>query len=463
MLNKELRETILCLHQKGKSSRMIAQLLKVSRNTIRTVLKEGIDKPFLSKKSEQTDLVPVLKEIFTRCQGNAIRIQEILKEEYAVEIAYSTLNRLIKENALRQPIKRVGEYCFEPGEEMQHDTSPHKLKLGNKEVKAQCASLVFAYSRKLFMKYYPCFTRFENKCFLKEALEFMQGSCSRCVIDNTSVVLAGGSGPNAVFAPEMLTFSQMFGFEFKAHRIGHSDRKARVERPFHYIEHNFLAGRTFEDWEDLNRQAREWCIQVNQKEKRILGMSPEAAFIKEKPYLIALPEVMPPIYEHYQRIVDSKGFVNLDTNRYSVPEALIGRTVDAYKYPEEVKVYQNHQLICVHPRLGGKRGHVSLIKSHHTRHHVMQTNQVLQKTEGALLGQDRILDLYIKELKKRVRGCGLRQLNRLLDFKRTYPLKAFLDAIEKANHYGLYDLNRLEGLIIKSVAGDYFNLKKEDD
>jgi len=47
----------------------------------------------------------------------------------------------------------VGEYYFEPGEEMQHDTSPHQLKLGNKEVKVQCASLVLAYSRKLFMKY----------------------------------------------------------------------------------------------------------------------------------------------------------------------------------------------------------------------------------------------------------------------------------------------------------------------
>jgi transposase len=458
MLNKELRETIICLSQKGKSSRSIAELLQISRNTVRMVLKTGVTTPSASSVNKESELIPVLREVFSRCQGNAVRVQEILREEYDIEIAYSTLTRLIQKHFLRQPIKRVGEYDFEPGEEMQHDTSPHTVKLGDKEMKIQCASLVLAYSRKLYMQYYPCFTRFEVKCFLKEALEFMQGSCGRCIIDNTSVILAGGSGENAIIAPEMVIFSQMFNFRFVAHRIGHADRKARVERPFFYIERNFLVGRTFEDWEDLNTQARQWCLQVNDKEKRILGMSPEAAFVKEKPYLIALPEVMPPIYEHYQRIVDSKGFVNVETNRYSVPEEFISRRVDVYKYLEEVKIFQNHKSICTHLRARGKRGYVSLIKGHHTRHHVVQTHQVLQKTEGALLGQHEVLDAYLKNLKKRVRGSGLRQLTRLLNFKRTYPEKAFLEAIQKAYHYGLYDLNRLEGLIIKLVSGEYFNL-----
>jgi hypothetical protein len=42
-----------------------------------------------------------------------------------------------------------------------------------------------------------------------------------------------------------------------------------------------------------------------------------------------------------------------------------------------------------------------------------------------------------------------------------YPAEAFLSALRSAEHYGLYDLNRLESLIIKSVAGDYFNLEEE--
>ncbi|OFW69985.1 MAG: hypothetical protein A2X70_00035 [Alphaproteobacteria bacterium GWC2_42_16] len=72
-----------------------------------------------------------------------------------------------------------------------------------------------------------------------------------------------------------------------------------------------------------------------------------------------------------------------------------------------------------------------------------------------------LLDQYVSGLKKHVRGSGHRQLNRLLNLKRMYPKEAFLCAVKKAAHYGLYDLNRLESLIIKSVAGDYFNLEEE--
>jgi hypothetical protein len=71
--------------------------------------------------------------------------------------------------------RRSGSYEFGPGEEMQHDTSPHTLRMGDKKVKAQCASLVLGYSKKLFIQYYPHFTRFEAKVFLTAALKYMGG------------------------------------------------------------------------------------------------------------------------------------------------------------------------------------------------------------------------------------------------------------------------------------------------
>ena len=115
---------------------------------------------------------------------------------------------------------------------MQHDTSPHTVIIGGKSIKAQCASLVLAFSRQLFMQYYPGYTRFEAKLFLQKALSFMQGSCQRCVIDNTRVILAAGAGSHAVMAMEMQFFSRFFGFEFVAHAVNHPGRKERVERPF---------------------------------------------------------------------------------------------------------------------------------------------------------------------------------------------------------------------------------------
>jgi hypothetical protein len=40
--------------------------------------------------------------------------------------------------------------------------------------------------------------------------------------------------------PEMVAFGERFGFEFAAHEIGDANRSARVERPFRFIEGNFL-------------------------------------------------------------------------------------------------------------------------------------------------------------------------------------------------------------------------------
>jgi hypothetical protein len=260
-----------------------------------------------------------LEEAFKRAGGNGVRVQELLANENGLNVPYSTLTRWIREAQLRDPPKRSGEYHQAPGEEMQHDTSPHRVVLSGKPVTAQCAGLTLAYSRRLFIQYYPRFTRFEAKQFLLEAVRFNDGSCPLCIIDNTSVLVVAGSGPEAVMAPEMVAFARALSFGFRAHRIEHADRKGRIERPFAWIERNFLAGRSFADFDDLNRQALSWCREVaNQKVKRVLGMSPEAAYVLEKPHLVPLPPVLPPVYEVLERVVDLYGYVSVDTNRYYV-------------------------------------------------------------------------------------------------------------------------------------------------
>jgi len=52
-------------------------------------------------------------------------------------------------------------------------------------------------------------------------------------------------------------------------------------------------------------------------------------------------------------------------------------------------------------------------------------------------------------------------MRRLLDLQRTYPADAFKNAIEQAFHYGLYDLNLLEQMILKRVAGDFINIEQD--
>jgi len=463
VIAEELRQAIRVLKDQGRPLREISRMLKVSRNTVRRVLREPEQPQAPREDPREQAIVELLPELYRDCKGNAVRIGEILKDKHRIEITYSTLTRLIREHTdLRTPKKRSGTYTFGPGEEMQHDTSPHYLLLGGKKVKAQCASLILAYCRMLFIAYYPRFTCFEAKAFLTAALQFFDGAARRCVIDNTSVILAGGSGANALIAPEMEAFGELFGFEFMAHAINHSDRKGRIERPFSYVENNFLAGRTFADWADLNAQARDWCEGVaNSKPKRILGMSPQAAYPMEKAHLLPLPAYIPPVTEIHYRVVDGYGFVHLDTNRYSVPERWVGKKVAVHKCPEQVLVYADRKLIAEHPRLIGQRQGEQRAKGHHTRLERCRAAGPSPQ-EQALMGRDPHLDAYVVALKKRAPGRGVGKLRRLLELKRTYPAEPFLAAIEQALHYGLFDLRRLERLILERVAGDFFDLDGGD-
>ena len=70
---------------------------------------------------------------------------------------------------------------------------------------------------------------------------------------------------------------------------------------------------------------------------------------------------------------------------------------------------------------------------------------------------------YIKKLKKRGRGRATVPLRRLLKMMRDYPRASFLQAIRDADHYGLYDLERVDRMAIRNVARDFFPVTETDD
>jgi transposase len=453
----EIRASVLTLQQQGTGLREISRVLHLSRNTVRGILRKPsrVASSPVCAANEATQ--QQLTEVYARAKGNAVRMAQILADEHDLHPPYSTLTRWVRQAELRASPKRSGEYHFEPGQEMQHDTSPHKMEVAGKSVTAQCAGLTLAYSRRLFIWYYPRFTRFEAKDFLLRAALFMDGTCPRCVIDNTSVMLAGGAGPDAVFAPEMAAFARALGFKFMAHRVNDPDRKARIERPFAWIENNFLPGRSFSSFDDLNAQALTWCVEVaNAKPKRSLGMAPEAAYVMEKPYLTRLSNVMPAVYEVFERVVDLYGFVSVDTNRYSTPERLVGKTMTVYKHYASIEIHYKRTLVASHPRLVGVRDARNTLPGHHTIPKRTPREPSLQAQ--LLCGQTPVLDAYVKALIQHLNGRGTRALNRLLQIQRTYPAQPFLAALEQALKYGLFDLTRLDTLVLRHVAGDFFAL-----
>ncbi len=461
MLSLNQRTAILELHRKGMGSRQIARALEVSRAAVKKVIRSesSVPPPIVRPEKAEPYRREIL-ELFASCKGNLVRVHE----ELGADISYPALTSFCRKHGIGyKPALPAGQYHFEPGEESQTDTSPHKAKMAGRLRPVQTASDVLCYSHMLFFQFYPTFQRFDCKVFLTESAKYFGGNCKRKMIDNTHVVVLRGTGADMVPVPEMAAFAERYGFEFHAHEIGDANRSARVERPFDFIENNFLAGREFADWNDLNQRAREWCDKVNGTYKKHLRAVPRELFAVERPCMKPLPLWVPEVYCLHHRIVDVEGYVALHTNRYSVPWMWIGRQVEVRETKDRIEIQCGIRQSVSHERVIDPMGKRITLPEHRPARGqgIKRTDP---KPEEKTLAQavPEISD-YVAALKKRGRKTITLALRQLLRMAREYPREAFLSAVADAAHYGLYDLDRLERMILRRVASEYFQLGVKDE
>jgi hypothetical protein len=293
--------------------------------------------------------------------------------------------------------------------------------------------------------------------FNTEALQYFDGACGRCMIDNTHVVVLSGTGKDMVPAPEMAAFADRLGFEWRAHEKGDANRSAHVERQFDHIEGNFLAGREFADWGDLNQQARAWCDKVNATHKRHLHASPRELFATERLHLRPLPAWVPEVYLLHQRIVDSEGYVRVNRTRYSAPWLFIGRQLEVRETKDRIDLYQGPRLVATHKRFPEPTDQRITLPEHRPpRGQGAHARRALEPEKATLVKLHPEMARYVQLLEHRHRT--VRDLRRLLRLTQEYPREPLLAAVRVAAHYGLDDLERLERIILRHVAQEFFLL-----
>jgi hypothetical protein len=393
-------------------------------------------------------------------KSNLVRVHEELVSRGA-DVSYPALTAFCRRHGIGQePKVAAGHYHFQPAEELQHDTSPHETEIAGKKRHIQTASAVLCYSRMVFFQCYPTFQRFDCKVFLTEALRYFGGSTARVMIDNTHVVVLRGTGAGMVPVPEMEAFGERFGFCFAAHERGDANRSARVERPFHFIDNNFLAGRTFSSWEDLNQQARQWCDRVNSTYKKHIRAVPRELFAVERLHLKPLPAWIPEVYRLHERIVDVEGYVALHSSRYSVPVAWIGRRVEVREAKDKIAIQLDPRHIVTHRRVPeGEYQRITLAEHRPPRGQGIKRTDPHPEEQAILQTAPELAD-YLTALKKRGHRYLTIALRQLLRIVREYPRQPVVSAVSEAARYGLYDLDRLERMVLRRIARDYFLLNE---
>jgi len=462
MLDKDIRTAILALSRQGHGARRIAKDLGVSRNSVRQVIKSGRVVPNAAERGSRLDAhLEDIRRFHDECKGNLVRVKEkleaALEEELKrkVEVSYSSLTWFCRRQGIgvAEPVP-AARIVTGPGVEMQHDTSPHRMVMGGKKALRECASLVLGYSRMLFVQFYPRFQRFHMKVFLTEAFQYFGGCCRRCVIDNTSIAIACGTGRGAQVAPEVESFEKRFSFEFLAHELGHKERSGKVERPFGYVEGNFLAGRTFKDDADLNRQALEWLEKANRRRLRDLGASPLELFAAEKAHLVPLPLYVPEVYRTHQRMVDAYGRVSVERAKYPAPAAYIGKTLLVRESKDRIRLFDGHkELACHAKKVEGSPSQEAAPPTAPRR----QRSAHLPE-EGRLQAAGDVLRKYLEALKGERGARYVWNVKRLYRLLCQYGAPALERAVARAHEHRLFDAGRIEEIALQDIAQREYRL-----
>ena len=468
MLDQDTRAAILKLRENGRGYSPIARLLGVSKNTVKKVVASGqAEAPDLMRARILDAYLDEIRLLHAECKGNEVRVHEELVERFGLQVGYSTVTDFCRVHEIgHEPPVPVGRYEFAPGVEMQHDTSPHKVRVGGRMVTLQCASLILKYSRKQYAQCYQSWSRLEARHFHTEAIRWLGGSAARNMIDNSSVIIAHGNGKDAVAAPACQALADRHGFYFEAHELGDVNRSANVERDFDTIEKNFYPGRTFADLEDLNRQLVTWCEKRFVRHRRSLQASPRDLFATELAHLQPVPEWTPEIYELHRRRVDVEGYVRLDTNRYSVDARYINQHVELREHVDKIRIFSGHTLVNVHPVKHLPRAHKRVtLPEHRGRARRLRKERPQPPEEKVLRAQGAPFDELIDQLQKRHGGRSTRAVRQLHRLWRDYPQGSVAASISEALRYGLTDPRRIEAMVLRRIAGDIFTLPtdREDD
>ncbi len=451
MIGPDKRKAVYLLHQEGMGVREIARRLNVSVNTVMTIIDQKGLMPESSRKDKMEIDSELLSGLYNECRGRVQRVHEKLTEEQGIDIAYSTLTKIIREEGFgKDPKTRCERVPDTPGSEMQHDTSPYRVQIAHKYVLVQGSLLYLRYSKKRYLKFYRSFNRFVMKCFFHEALICWGYAAPVCIIDNTNLARLYGIGKNAVIVPEMEQFAKQYGFRFVCHEKGHANRKAGNERGFWTVETNFFPGRVFDSLEDMNQQALEWAtVRMLNRAVGKARIIPAVAFEQEKPYLKKLNPYVEPPYQDHKRGTDQYGYVSFLGNFYWVPGTK-RQDVTVLQYSDHLRIYCRRELLGEYklPADGVKNKEIypeggprPSQKPKHRRRPTAKEEEILRKAAEEI-------DAYLNFALPRVPRQKHRFIRGLYGLYRKVALPVFIKTVQRALKYRIMDIQTVERIAI---------------
>ena len=239
------------------------------------------------------------------------------------------------------------ELDFLPGECAQVDWLEVRLPWGV----AYGFGMILAYSRYLFVRFYP---RQSLEFFLEghiEAYREMAGVAHQHWYDNIKTVVIQRR-PELKLNAQFLDFARHFGFSIHLCNPYRANEKGRIERALRDLR-DWLRVNSFEDLQELNRKVSLWRMERNQRIHRATQKAPLDALKEEK--LKPLPAIAYRPYRVVAAFISKTGFVEFETNRYSVPSIYSEIPCEILAYPDHIEILVRGKKVVSHERSFGRR------------------------------------------------------------------------------------------------------------
>jgi transposase len=381
------QEVLLRFFREGDSKSKISRDLKVNRRTVRRYIEEylvaqekeklignymdgclssyvsqdpkysrppGIQRKLTHEVCSQIDS---FLEENDRKRREGMRKQIMLKKdiheallEQGFSIGYTTVCKYVsrKKHQEREAYIRQD---YMPGEACEFDWGEVHLIIRGEKRKLYMATFTGSYSNYRFAM---LFERQDTLAFMESHIEFfvfIDGVYQEMVYDNMRVAVRkfiGRSEREPTRA--LLQLSGFYKFRFRFCNVGKGNEKGHVEKSIEFIRRKAFSRRyDFDSVTDANKHLLGTCRRLNKKEVAGTGKTPEHFFAEEKKVLWKPEDRMACFFiEHFK--VDKYSTISYQYNRYSLPDHLVGKSVDVKIFSSKLEFYALNEHVGTHER-----------------------------------------------------------------------------------------------------------------
>ena len=351
---------------KGKTIREIARDLKVSRNTVRKVLRSGATS-FEYERSVQPRpklgrWMAELDALLTSNAANPLRerltLMRIFEDLHGrgYEGGYDAVRRYARRWSKERGHSVVAAYVplsFAPGEAYQFDWSHEVIVLSGVTVKVKVAHIRLCHSRMLFVRAYPRETQEMVFDAHDRAFGLFKGTCRRGIYDNMkTAVETVFVGKDRLYNRRFLQMCSHYLVEPVACTRASGWEKGQVENQVGLVRERFFTPRLrFMSYNELNGWLLDKCIAYAKAHRHpeLTEQTIWEVFEDERPKLVPYAGK----FDGFHTVpasVSKTCLVRFDNNKYSVMASAVGRPVEVQAYADRIVIRQDGRIVADHRR-----------------------------------------------------------------------------------------------------------------